>query len=183
MERRMSDAERQDEQDRELWRRASAQPPNPSAPVEPCLDPLDLAAYVDARADQAVRDRVETHLARCQACLDALADVRALLDGPAMLAPGRVIERAKALVAPGRLDVSVRRRAGGVWRVAQWAAAAVAAIAVSYAGFQAGQATWREQEARTALVAREASFSLGSEEWVIGADNLLEMVRDQEGSR
>ncbi len=179
----MSDAERQDEQDRELWRRASAQPPHPSAPVEPCLDPLDLAAYVDARADQATRDRVEAHLARCQACLEALTDVRNLLDAPAMLAPRRVVEQAKALVAPGRLSVSARRRAGGIWRVAQWAAAAVAAIVVSYAGFQAGQATWREQEASTALVAREASFSLGSDDWVIGADQLLELAQTQEGSQ
>lgn len=179
----MSDAERQDEQDRELWRRVKAQPPASAAPGQACLDPLELAAYVDGRADQPARDRAEAHLAGCQVCLQALADVRELLAAPAMLAPRHVVERAKALVAPQRLDVSAHPRTGRLWRVAQWAAAAVAAVAVSYAGFEAGSATWRQEQARSALVAREASFSLGSDDWVIGADQLLELAQAQEESR
>ena len=179
----MSDAERQDEQDRELWRRVKKAPPHDAAPAGACIDPLELASYVDGRADQVARDRVEAHLAGCEACLEALADVRELLEAPAMLAPRHVVEQAKALAAPARLDVSARPQPRRLWRAAQWAAAAVAAVAVSYAGFQAGSATWRQQEARSALVAREGSFNLGGDEWVFGADHLLEMVQQQEGSR
>jgi len=126
-----------------------------------CIDPADLAAYVDARVDASEADRIEAHLACCRQCLDAVAETRRLLTGPPMYVPAEVIKRAKALVpAAVPTGAASSRRRLRLPVAAQWAAAAVAALAVGYGGFRAGRATGGPRRGPAEIVAAEASFGL-----------------------
>jgi len=133
--------------DAKLWRRASA---GADAPGE-CPDAMRLASYIDGRVDAAEAERFEAHLAACAACRRALRETRELLAGGPAMTPPKLVASAKALVAAKR----VRLR-----RVAGWAAAAAASVAIGLSGFFAGSATQRGRQLAEARVVEEASFGL-----------------------
>ncbi len=118
-----------DLEDRRVWERCSVRP-GPVAPA--CLDAMSLAAWVDGLAPPADRDRIEAHLAECPSCLAAVRDLRSLLAGSgAATVSIDVVERARALVTPGRRLVD-RRSAG------RWGLAAAACLAACTLGYNAG---------------------------------------------
>src|SRR5436190_14122404 len=45
-----------------------------------CPSPLELAAYIDGRADEALAERIEVHLARCAMCLELVRAIRLAKD-------------------------------------------------------------------------------------------------------
>jgi hypothetical protein len=141
-----------------LWRRVER-----PAPGE-CPDLDLLAAFIDGRLTDVEREAVESHVAACAVCVDAVRDgaVIAAEPGLTMVSPG-VIERAAALVAApaskGRFALALR-----------WSLAAAASIAVSAAGYVAGQRS--SAAANDSDLAGEASFGmLGS--WSGGAEDGL----------
>jgi len=119
----------------------------------PCPGELALAAYVDGLASESDGERIETHLAACPSCLDAVVEARQLATAAAAQAPARVAARAEALVTA--------RRALGLprtWRrAASWAAAAAAAVAVGFGGLRAGSAL-RDRGQTAAWLASEVAF-------------------------
>jgi anti-sigma factor RsiW len=148
----MDEQDRQNDADRTLWRRAV---PSPGAGASPCPDELELAAWLDGRADADLAGRIESHLAECTDCLRAAEELRATLAAGPMMPPPQVVERAK------RLGRGRWRRPAVLWlRAGRWAAVAAAAVLVGYAGFTAGAATREKRQAAEAAVVREATFGL-----------------------
>jgi len=172
----MNDQTPQDRADRQLWRRWAA----PSE-AGPCPDEMALAAYLDGSAPADEAERVEAHLAGCDACRHAVAELRSLLAGGPVLATPQVVTRAKSLLpAPTALAAKLGRRR--TWRrVARWAATAAAAVLVSYGGFQAGSATRIGRNTEQAALVSEMTFGLeeapGQEDLY---DNELMMLMEDE---
>jgi tetratricopeptide (TPR) repeat protein len=84
-----------------------------------CLDPNDMAAYIDGRADASGRTRLEAHLADCDACREVFAEcVRTPPAGA----------DAAATPVPGR-----RRLVRGLWAGGFLAAAAAVVVFVQLA--------------------------------------------------
>jgi len=119
----------------------------------PCPGELELAAYVDGLAGEAGRASIEAHLARCSSCLEAAVQARGLTAAAVPEAPMAVAARARGLVPAGRAVGRLR-----TWRrVAGWAAAAAATIAVGFAGLRAGSAI-RVRSQTAGWVAGEVTF-------------------------
>ncbi len=151
----MSDPFTKDE-GKALWRQAMAlaQP----APAMPSVSALDLAAWLDGRADQALVARVESALVADPVLLDmALAVPDAALDADAA-ASERVFVRARTLVAP---RVKPAARSGG-WlggfarwrRTAEWAMVGVSLMVAVATGL------WIGGDFGDSLAAQTASLSL-----------------------
>ena len=71
-----------------------------------CLTEAEMAAYVDCALEASARERVESHLERCQACLHGVAELKRLVDaheaGP-VRTPQAALARATEIVeAVGR---------------------------------------------------------------------------------
>ncbi|MCK4547621.1 MAG: zf-HC2 domain-containing protein [Candidatus Eisenbacteria sp.] len=83
-----------------------------------CISDEAMAAYVDGRIDPEERRRIESHLVRCDRCIEQIAVLKRVTDSRESLAgvriPDRVLARAEALIAErfGRrvsvLDLVVR---------------------------------------------------------------------------
>ena len=150
------------ESDVRLWRRFR----QPSAAGDnPCLSDQQLAAYLDGQMTAAEAVAVERHLLACRACLSAVGELRELLAAgqPAMLAPAEVVQAASALAPAPPAGASAGRRSaaarpGVLWRLTRWAATAAAGVALAYAGYQTGGATWQYRDARDAAAVSEASL-------------------------
>lgn len=71
--------------------------------MDGCLSGERLAAYVDGRLDPEEREVVESHVARCDRCLEEVALLMRVVGEEARLAdtpvPERVVARAEALIA------------------------------------------------------------------------------------
>jgi predicted anti-sigma-YlaC factor YlaD len=90
-----------------------------------------MSAYLDGGLPQEAVDRIEDHLASCATCLDTLIQAREATTGR-VAAPVRVLECIRAL-AP-----DVRHRAAKSRAKVQWAAAAVATLAIGLVGLTTG---------------------------------------------
>lgn len=152
----MSDPFTKDE-GKALWQQAMAlaQP----APAMPSVSALDLAAWLDGRADQALAARVESALLADPALLEmALAVPDAALDADAA-ASERVFVRARALVAP-KVVKSAARSGGWLggfarWRrTAEWAMVGVSLMVAVATGL------WIGGDVGDSLAAQTASLSL-----------------------
>jgi anti-sigma factor RsiW len=119
-----------------------------------CIGVHDMAAYLDGDLSQDAVERVEAHLAACPTCLDTMLQARGMTSGR-LAAPVRVLECVRDL-AP-----DVRHRVAKSRANYQWAAAAVAALAIGLAGLSAGshlrQARRHAQDTVTAAIAFEPS--------------------------
>jgi len=87
-----------------------------------CPDEITIAAFAEGRLGDTERERVEAHLAGCDACLDLVAFLARRAAESAPEVPERLVERAQALV-PARPPWLV----GWGWR---WAAATAAIAGV-----------------------------------------------------
>ncbi|HEV2115546.1 MAG TPA: zf-HC2 domain-containing protein [Terriglobales bacterium] len=93
-----------------------------------CPDEHDLAAYVDQQLIGAERERVESHLAKCDSCLQQVGFLKRHADGVATV-PARFLTSAK------QLDTATPRSSPIAW---QWGGAVAAIAIVAIAG-----ALWR----------------------------------------
>ncbi len=126
---------------RDLWRRWGGARSRPG-PGE-CPDAMLLAAWLDGRCDSSESERVEAHLAVCEACLAAVVELRTPLDEAATPVSLRMVERAAGLVP--------RWRAATLLRLT---AAAAVVVAACGAGFLAGDSAARKRwQAETTLAA------------------------------
>ncbi len=129
-----SDSQSRDEQ--LLWKQFADLLPVPTATCPPALE---LAAWVDGRAVGSDAETVETHLARCGDCRQAVAAIRQARPdaaGRLVVAPARVVAAAKMLVgtAPARTGLRIAD-----WlQVGGWGMAAAASIAICVVGYQVG---------------------------------------------
>lgn len=97
-----------------------------------CPDEQELAAYVDQQLIGAERERVESHLAKCDSCLQQVGFLIRRAHGAATPVPARLLAGAK------ELKTAAQRRPPMTW---QWAgaAAAIALVAIS-------AVVWRETQ-------------------------------------
>ncbi len=134
--------------ERQFWRRFSRCVRGASGA---CPTELELAEYADGRGPDAQREGIEAHLAACPACLEQVAEARHLAATPEVTS--LVLSRAQALV-PARPAFGARR----TWRrVAGWAAAAAAIIALGFGGLRAGAAI-RGRDRSGSWLASELTF-------------------------
>lgn len=113
----------------------------PAARRPGCPGAEELAAFADGSLGGARRATVESHIARCGACLKEVADLWSLMESPPRAAPGRAVLRVlerlerdgrRAVVEFGRRSVRVledfghRSRAVGVYDPGAGIAPAVA---------------------------------------------------------
>jgi putative zinc finger protein len=108
-----------------------------------CPDEHQLAAWVDQQLIGAERERVESHLAKCDSCLQQVGFLVKQAEGVATLVPAGLLRRAEELDAPAQGSPTAWKRAR--------AAAAIAVVAIS-------AMLWREvprnhAEVRSAVVA------------------------------
>lgn len=119
-----------------LWQKAASRPDGGKAGT---VSALDLAAWLDGRADAALAARVESALASDDALLQTALAAREAAE-TAEPAPERLLVRARAMVAPN----VVRSRSGfwsgfGSWqRRFEWAAIGACFLVVASGGFVVG---------------------------------------------
>ncbi len=145
--------------DEQLWGRVAQGPPQgPTA----CPSLLELAAFIDGRASEAERQALESHLADCPACLEAVAEIRSVqtdAGDSSALVPAALLESAKGLVTERKR--TRRSWALADWRlVGRWSAAAAASIVMGLAGYHAGVKTLMIRQDWTGQLASEMSFGV-----------------------
>lgn len=134
-----------DDADRRLWQQARQAPAGVGLPEPADLDPNDLAAYLDGRADPALVQRIEQRLAVDRQCLETVIELRQIGAGPSrgtgpdVAVPAAVTSAAKRLVGP----VSDGNKAAAWplkinWSRLQWAAAAVFILTAGWGGYRTG---------------------------------------------
>lgn len=135
----MVEFEKGTNEDRDLWeafKRASA--PRRS----PCPSLLEIAAYVEGGLGRKQTEVFEEHLAACSTCLDAVRELRLMLDAPLAEVPEDVRKRVKSILAhrpkTHRFVIPVLLGLSPV-RAAAWAAAAVFVAAAGATGYFLGQ--------------------------------------------
>jgi len=96
-----------------------------------CLDEHQLAAYVDQQLIGAERERVESHLAKCDSCLRQVGFLTKQSQVVAGLAPASLLHRAE------QFETAAREKAPGSWR---WVSVAAAMTFVAI-----GVALWHEE--------------------------------------
>jgi hypothetical protein len=158
----MNGAPDQHGDDRTLWRRVAPPAPDPAR----WPSPLELAAYLDGRLDDA--DRVEAAIAGDPDLLASVRDARgALATGPAADVTPRMIEAACRLV---RADAAGSHAPASSWRIAdwlrvgRWAAAAAASILIGIAGYWLGRLAVVDGSPSGSDLVAEASFGVLGEE-------------------
>ena len=97
-----------------------------------CPDEHDLAAYVEQQLIGAERERVESHLAKCDRCLQQVGFLVKNAEGAATSVPARFLAGAK------QLDTAAPRNSPIAW---QWAGVGAAIAVVAIAG-----GLWREAQ-------------------------------------
>ncbi|MGE0152405.1 MAG: hypothetical protein AB7R90_07275 [Reyranellaceae bacterium] len=122
---------------RRLWRLAAARQPAQGQPVSA----LDLAAWLDGKADPALAARVEQALLADDTLLQTALAARAAADDAAP-APERLLVRARAMVAPA---VAAAPQRGGLmmwmgsWRRSmEWALVGACFMIAATGGFWMG---------------------------------------------
>lgn len=172
----MSEPQTPQWKDRELWAPFAGVPGDaPGA----CPGPLELAAYLDGRAADEQRERLEGHLADCPACRAAVGELRDLLAEPIQAMPmtAESRERVAGLIRP--VAPGTAAGPGAPPRHRPWAShalrrglAAAAAVAVGYVGYATGTRAPRVEES-SAIVA-EMSFGLaGTSDGAAADDDVL----------
>lgn len=101
-----------------------------------CPDEHQLAAWVDQQLIGSERERVESHLAKCDSCLQQVGFLVQNAQGEPGPAPARLLRRAQALDAPAPVHPPAP------WK---WAAAAAAIVLLA-----ASAALWREARSNPA---------------------------------
>lgn len=95
-----------------------------------CPDEHQLAAYIDQQLIGAERERVESHLARCDSCLHQVGFLMKESRGPVESAPPSLVHRAK------NVDAGVQNDVPFGWK---WVGLAIATVVMAF-----GILVWRE---------------------------------------
>ncbi len=152
-----SDSQSRDEQ--LLWKQfADMLPARPG----PCPPALELAAWVDGRAAGPDLEAVETHLAACSICREAVAGIRqahADVAGSLIGVPANIIAAAKTLIETA--PPSSGPRIADWPQVVGWGMAAAASIAICVVGYQVGSGRpMLDNVATDEILLSEISFGL-----------------------
>lgn len=137
----------QDRQERELWKRYSAQPAKPGAAQ---FNPNVLAEYLDGRAGKAQIEQIEAKMAEDSAFLQEVKELRELSSIEKEQAPEELVDKLKALqpsglkLRPGPEANDGARRVS--WRrQIEWGAVAAAVLLACLGGYNLGRTTSRGQ--------------------------------------
>jgi len=118
-----------------------------------CPTPLELAAYIDGRADEQLAERIDVHLVRCAECLALVREARSIQSEQSdslIFVPPHVLEAAMSLmkgeskqtcgvVGGDAFQTRTARRRIALWiSITQRGAAAAAAIAIGVLGHHVG---------------------------------------------
>lgn len=139
---------------RRLWRQAAGK----RKASAPAVTPLDLAAWLDGKADPVLAARVEQALASDDTLLQTALAAREAVADP-QPAPERLLVRARAMVAP---KVVAPRRGGvmaglGAWRRSlEWALVGACFLIAATGGFWMGDSL----SDNVAEAAQPAAYSL-----------------------
>lgn len=154
-----------------LWRRARAAI-SETAPEDEAATAGLIAGYLDGRLDAADAARVEAWLASDDAALDLMLEVRAALaeagNEPPAAVPQTLVDRAKGLVR-ARPTIELDRGSlfdrffAAIWQPVG-AAAAVAVLVASVAGFELGRTGYQNVAKVETLLAQQFSLGLGADE-------------------
>jgi anti-sigma factor RsiW len=165
-------SERDPANQRERWLWEHLDPAGPASD-EPCPSNLELAAFVDGRDAEQDRRRLETHLASCRDCLEAVIDATAGRSLEVPPAPQALVAAARTLVptgAPASGPTAPDATSGpGLWfpwfLVSRWGLIAAASVAVCVLGYLAGEAASSPVGGSSPDVVSEMTFGVidGSE--------------------
>lgn len=154
---------KQNEQEKQLWRRYSALTRNKGQLPE--LDPNLLAAYVEGRADREEVEQVEAQMASDPVLLKEVTELREVLGMEAGSIPVLLLAKAKALAPVGakpkawsRSDIRASKSAW--WRHIQAGAAAAVVVLACLGGFSVGRVTVRGHLQAQAAVSSGVSHEL-----------------------
>ncbi len=152
-------SESQSHDEQLLWKQFSDVLP---ARPGPCPPALELAAWVDGRATGPDAQAVETHLAQCGNCREAVAGIRragADVAGSLIGVPANVIAAAKTLIET--VPPSSGPRISDWLQVGGWGMAAAASIAICVVGYQVGSGRpMLDTVATDEILLSEMSFGL-----------------------
>lgn len=139
-----------------LWQQAPRAPQERTA----CPGAQLLAAYADRHASPAQVEQVEHHLLDCAACLEALKDVRVMLQSGAAQAPDDWRAQAQDLVPTPAVEWSIRRPFRfALWPSPAWIAGTAAVmLTCSVLGYRLGQSTGLEGQLITQALTTEISL-------------------------
>ncbi len=168
----MTDHDPIDPLEQQLWARFAGPPSPPGARGAVCPSALELAAYVDGRLEEAERDALEEHLARCAVCRESVDETRVAGAGePMLFVTAALAESIRALV--GSRPAAQRR---GWAAAARWSFAAAASFAMALLAFQAGASSAGAARPAEDLVLGEMTFGLlgSAEQSELGLDPLPE---------
>lgn len=160
--------------DDELWAMFASRARNESDANQPEI--IEYAAYLEGRATDSERERVEAWLAAQAGSADELRTSRALVEevrSSTVFVPPHALEAAKALVdSPEQVapEVEILRRP---MRFTRWGLSAAASIAVCLGGYQFGFVTNTTSSGPTVDVLDEMSFGLMSSSGESLPDDLL----------
>lgn len=160
------------EEGRALWRRLPRAVGSRTGAE--AVDPLELAAWLEGRLDEAAAARIEAALADDPGLLDLAVAARAALDDPAP-APDRLLVRARASFAPTVSLAGQARQGGGLrawWRRMEWAAIGASFLIAAAGGFALGDGIGSNVQASSefeladssSLLDRPSGLFLGLEE-------------------
>jgi anti-sigma factor RsiW len=120
--------------EREIWKKYARKREEEAGA---CPDIVDLAAYIDGTLAEEERERIERHLSRCPACLDAVLAMKNLETGPLRLDDTLRAQKVwEACVAPERTP----KRMYGT-PIALRVAASVLFLLIALGGYRAGVQT------------------------------------------
>ena len=183
----MNTSDARNPNDKELWRLYAQAPPAPSAG---CPSAADLAAYVDGRISKKRRRAIESHLAECDSCLEAICETSELRTEhvQAMIpAPPQVIEAAKALVSESSRPAVKSHQTG--WRIADWlamgriGAAAAASLAICILGYLTGERSFAADGAAANELVPEMTFGVFSSSEQLDTEYELFALTNEEDQR
>lgn len=136
-----------------------------------CPDTNDFAAYLEGKTSKKQVQVIEAHLAQCSECMDALIELRLILNEEYEKPPQDVIERAKSLT-----PALITKKQTNIIKVPVWirspysyakkyvsiAAAAAVIIASCLMGMEFGQDTFDNRRMISSTFISEISFRLSN---------------------
>lgn len=137
-----------------------------------CPDTNALAAYLEGNVSKKQVQTMDTHFTQCPACLDALVELRSILQKEPVKPPVEVIKRAKDLTAASitkkqpviiKLPVWLSSPNPYVKRYVSIAAAAAVIIASCITGIKFGQDTFDNRRIISLTSLSEMSFGLSGD--------------------
>lgn len=127
--------------DKELWQQLKKFLPT----TQSCPDPVELAALLDGRLDDDEKDKIETHLAHCPACLENYLAAGPIGDETTLALPlldwHNLSENICKLAVSTKTGNAAGKGYSKWWKGLELLAASVIFIIISTAGYKTGYKT------------------------------------------